>query len=334
MRKPVSTRRQKKNLVKVVDEAVDSSSTNTVELESNDSSSINGNAVSNQEPSTKASSVQEVLFDVTESKKIFNEEVLIQIQLVKDVVKDQLDKYEKAINKLVMGENILVKNNILTELPERLNKYELLINKLLDQNERLIESIDLISKKMVNDEHYNSLNRIVVALDDSLNKLLYMESSSQIKKENVLLLNQLHVVQQEFENVILKNRNIGSLDNKKDDINTEVYLGAADLIKQQLHYRLGATAIEHSRDLNGLLKLPYALLTETIAVKKRESQESAPQELEFYSDASEAERVKKHLSYKLGVVMVDGTKSLKNFIKMPIEVHRVVKGFQKKQSKA
>lgn len=338
MRKPVSARRQKKNLIKDVKGSVDLNSTNDVELKFIGSSVIGENLLSDNKSFAQPDGVQEALVDKVESQEISNQEIFKQIQLVKDDVTHQFGQQKKVINKLVVGQNSILKNNsdlplinnALIEIETRLNKYEILVDKLIDQNKGLIESIGSVGGGGIADEHYNALNQIVIALDSSLSKLLYVENNSEVKKENNLLLNQLNIVQQELEKLILKNRNTGTLTEKKSEVSDKVYFGAVNHIKQQLPYRLGATAIEHSRDLNGLLKLPYALLVETIAVKKGQNQEISSPLLEEYSDAYEAERVKKHLSYQLGVVMVDNSKSLKGLIKMPFEVHRVIKGFQKK----
>lgn len=109
--------------------------------------------------------------------------------------------------------------------------------------------------------------------------------------------------------------------------------GAADRIKRQLSYRLGARMIQRSRTLRGWLGMPWALVAEARAFRK-DCAERAPQKLppiHSYRDASEAERVKLHLSYRLGSTFLRHGQSPGQWIALPFALRREVKKFRRER---
>lgn len=142
---------------------------------------------------------------------------------------------------------------------------------------------------------------------------------SLLEREVSMLFRQLSQAQEEFENFILRAADEGEALPKS--IPT-VYYGAADRIKQQLAYRLGATMIEHSRSIRGVFAMPYALFR-TVRTYRRNI--SVDHQLELppisdYADAAEAEKVKKHLSYRLGVVVLDRIKKPWLWVSIPFAI--------------
>lgn len=158
--------------------------------------------------------------------------------------------------------------------------------------------------------------------------------SKELEEENELLLTQLHQVQEEVERFYLENQKLkaGGVHQPKKD--PDAYYGAADRIKRQLSYRLGAVMIEKSRSLGGIVAMPFALNAEA----KRFRQEQATRKDEklppiaSYRDAHEAERVKKHLSYRLGSTLVQRSGSLGGWLSMPWALRAQIKEFQKSRS--
>lgn len=143
--------------------------------------------------------------------------------------------------------------------------------------------------------------------------------SNNAKQENELLISQLHQVQEELERYYLENQKLKSEKTKEPP--KPVYYGAADRVKEDLPYRLGATMVSHSKSAKDLAVLPLAL-----AKEYREFQKHQPADLpaiEEYQDAHEAEKVKKHLSYRLGKTLVDGVKS-KKVLDLPVKLGREV----------
>lgn len=151
--------------------------------------------------------------------------------------------------------------------------------------------------------------------------------SNNAKQENELLISQLHQVQEELERYYLENQKLKSEQNKEPP--KPVYYGAADRVKEDLPYRLGATMVNHSKSAKDLAVLPLALAKEYREFNKNKPSDNLP-DLAQYQDADEAEKVKKHLSYRLGKTLVDGVKS-KKVLDLPLRLGREIAGFNKKQ---
>lgn len=157
-------------------------------------------------------------------------------------------------------------------------------------------------------------------------------SVAELKEENDLLLKQLHIVQEELERYFLENQKYKKNSPKKPEQKT--YYGAAERVKQQLSYRLGSTMIANSRSISGWLSMPFALSAEVKKFRKDQEKKSNQKlpPISAYRDALEAERVKQHLSYRLGACMIKNSKSLSGWMSMPWKLSQEVKAFRKKQA--
>lgn len=124
---------------------------------------------------------------------------------------------------------------------------------------------------------------------------------AELKEENELLLNQLHQVQEELESYYLENQKLKA---SAKPSKPRRY-GAADRIKQQLTYRLGARVIQQNQTFLGKVWLLPALWSEARAFKREQGNRADHKQppIHQYADAHEAERVKQHLSYRLGQVV-------------------------------
>lgn len=147
-----------------------------------------------------------------------------------------------------------------------------------------------------------------------------------LKQENELLLTQVHKVQEELERYFLENQ-------KLKQHQTPAYYGAAERIKQDLSYRLGATMISRSRSLTGWLGMPQALAAERRAWLQFNSKQSTKilPPVTIYRDAHEAERVKNHLSYRLGQVLISNGGSIVGWVKLPFAISREVRKFRQQR---
>jgi hypothetical protein len=148
----------------------------------------------------------------------------------------------------------------------------------------------------------------------------------ELEEENELLLAQLHSVQEELERQYLKNVE----QQKKKE--SQRYYGAADRIKQQLSYRLGAKMIEDSKSSGGVILMPFTLYGEVKRYRKEQKTRQKLPPIHKYADAYEAERVKKHLSYKLGSAMVESMKSPFGVFKLPFALKTAHKEYKKEKS--
>jgi hypothetical protein len=153
-----------------------------------------------------------------------------------------------------------------------------------------------------------------------------------LEQENELLLTQLHQVQEELERYYLENQALKAPARPKAIVPVPVpkLYGAAARIKRQLSYRLGATMIERSRSFGGWLGMPLALAREARQFK-REKTQRGPEKLPpiaQYRDAHVAERVKQHLSYRLGQTLVANARSPIGWVKLPWALWGQVRDFR------
>jgi len=171
-------------------------------------------------------------------------------------------------------------------------------------------------------------------LTDAQSKLKQQEQAAQktknqiteLQQESELLLNQLHKVQEELERYYLENQKLKA--NQKPKAKT--YYGAADRIKGELPYRLGACLIKQSRSLGGWFALPFALRTEVKRFHQSATSDARKKlpPIDQYNDAHEAERIKNHLSYRLGACMLNHSKTLGGWLTMPWALYAENKTFQ------
>lgn len=182
--------------------------------------------------------------------------------------------------------------------------------------------------------HHDQLKRLEQQLQDAEQTIQKNKESSvepaqikELEEENKLLLNQLHLVQEELERYYLENQ---ELQKKLTKPKSKPY-GAAERIQQQLSYRLGATMIAHSRSVGGWLKMPLALTRQIkqykFDLKSKANQKQAP--IHTYADAYEAERYQQHLSYKLGQTLIKHGKTPWGWLWMPFALTGTVRDFRK-----
>jgi hypothetical protein len=139
-----------------------------------------------------------------------------------------------------------------------------------------------------------------------------------LEQENEQLLIQLHQVQEELERFYLENQKL-KVELVKMPKHEPMRYGAANFIKQQLPYRLGATLVKRSRSLTGWLGMPAALARETRQFKNENTQgnNGVSLPIESYADAHEAIKVRQHLSYRLGTALVANANSPVGWVKLP-----------------
>lgn len=151
-------------------------------------------------------------------------------------------------------------------------------------------------------------------------------TSTALAAENTRLIAQVHSVQQELERQYLELQAFRQAKARAEALP----VGAAERVKSHLSYRLGATMIQHSRHLTGWVRLPFALL-QTVRQYRRERRERPSDKLpplHKYRDAQEAERVKRHLSYRLGQTLIRHAATPLGWLWLPFALQREVKDFR------
>lgn len=151
------------------------------------------------------------------------------------------------------------------------------------------------------------------------------------QNENRRLLSQLQVVQEELER---RHAEIQHLKKTMVPRDPPLY-GAAERVKQQLTYRLGATMIEKSKSVGGWFSMPFALMG-TARQFRAEQRAMGGRKLPpifKYKDADQAERVKQHLSYRVGTVLLRNVKSPIGWARLPFALRREIKAFRLERQK-
>lgn len=189
------------------------------------------------------------------------------------------------------------------------------------------------AEKVANEhkKQLEALNQSKQTLEKQLNEQKQQQQASQdVQQENELLITQLHQVQEELEKYYLENQRLKAEQEMLREPVKPIYYGAADRVKQDLPYRLGSTMVNHSKSTKDLAKLPFALAQEYREFQKQQDVQGELPPVEEYQDSHEAEKVKKHLSYRLGKTLVDGVKSPKEILGLPAKLGREIVGFGKK----
>lgn len=152
---------------------------------------------------------------------------------------------------------------------------------------------------------------------------------AELLQENELLLNQLHQVQEELERRFLEAQKLRQQLPPPAPAKP-VFYGARQRVQQQLGYRLGATMIQHSRSVGGWLSMPFALWGVHRQYKRdrpeREAQQLPP--IKKYRDAYDADRVRNHLSYRLGQALLTNVRSPIGWVRLPWAIRREVRQFR------
>ena len=219
---------------------------------------------------------------------------------------------------------------------ERLKKTESLAaerQKLVEQTATAKTELEkmLAAQKQQSDQLKKQLEekmRAAVELGQKLQSTKKQkEADDEAQKENALLLSQLHQVQGELERYYLENQKLKAMQQPEP----KAYYGAADRVKQQLSYRLGATMVTQSRSLGGWLTMPFALRAEVKRFRKDQAMCTAIKlpPITQYRDAHEAKRIQQQLSYRLGACMLANCKSLGGWVAMPWALLGEVKTFRK-----
>lgn len=156
------------------------------------------------------------------------------------------------------------------------------------------------------------------------------KANAALKEENDLLLAQLHQVQEELERYYLENRKL------KDKLRPKPVYGAAERVKRQLSYRLGATMIARSHSLRGWLGMPFALRREVREFRLEQNERTGRKlpPIANYADAAEAEQLRAHLSYRLGATMIARSQSLRGWLGMPWALRAEARNFRENRQES
>lgn len=289
------------------------------------------------------------------------------------LARERLEQFEAVSRKLRQSEETLVarqnldKENVLliTQLHQLQEEIELRHLESQQQRKRIAEMQDRINAMSIIEaenakvlpqlrQANDALQRARSTIEEKDKKIELLLDKEKLAKdqaqkiedifkqqkdlahENALLIAQLHVVQEELERYHLNSQlpNIDPTSKSAVEVEKTLFYGAADRIKRQLSYRLGAIMISHSKSMRGLCSMPWALYSEARifqSEKKMVPMQKLPP-IWKYEDSHEAERVKKHLSYRLGAILIANMRSPIGWFKLPralrkeVLIYRLEKG--------
>jgi hypothetical protein len=119
---------------------------------------------------------------------------------------------------------------------------------------------------------------------------------------------------------------------EKNTMDSPLY-GAVDIVKGQLPYQLGTTMIQQSRSVLGWLTMLFALIKVIwlFRCQRVNCQNKVKIPLSKYADADKAERVKQHLAYRLGTILIKYGKNPLYWIALPWVIFREIKNFRQQR---
>lgn len=208
--------------------------------------------------------------------------------------------------------------------------------KYFSENNLLKEEISNIKKKILKQNLDNS--ELVKKLSDELNQLRLDKSKKEniildekLKEEKKLLIKQLHQTQDELERYYRKNKNLENNINKNIlHSKNPTYYGAADRVKNELAYRVGERMVKAKRTKD-IVALPLTLAKEYRKYNLEKDHIANLPDIKEYNDFQEVEKVKRHLSYRVGNLVINTSKTPKSLFLMPFKISKEVIDFKKKK---
>lgn len=243
------------------------------------------------------------------------EKSLADLPKIKIDLRNSQEKVKQLQQTEIIANKLKAELQNVREKAGQLESYQKQVSKLQEELKALQSKAEQLQQSEVN---------LKKQLQDELTKV----PAVSLKNENELLLSQLHKVQEELERYYIDNCQLKAeiLKSKPKE-----HRGAANRIKQQLPYRLGALMISKSGSVKGVMSMPWILRAEEQRIREemRANGDDKLPPIGEYWDAHEAEKVKRHLSYRLGSAWVMRTQSLGGWFTLPWALYTEIKAFRK-----
>lgn len=188
-------------------------------------------------------------------------------------------------------------------------------SELRAENEKLKKHSSHLEDELLVSEQKSSLlnNSLLKCLHDTQEQLLFYRLKIDSKDIET------------FEESISKKGNKEYYENISKE-----YYGARQRVENDLPYKLGRVIINYSDTPQNIAKIPKLLFEQYKDFLQNPDQSRLPP-IEDYVDYRESEKIKQHLTYKVGLIAAESIKSPKNIIKMPFEITKQVLLFKKKK---
>ncbi|ASQ89787.1 hypothetical protein CHL67_01595 [Prosthecochloris sp. GSB1] len=253
------------------------------------------------------------------------EKKLKELQRQQDFLQQESKSASEARNALTEENGVLLAQLHQVQEELELYRFESRENQRLGEEKALLEKSRqaLAEEKQGLEKKLKELQRQQDFLQQESKSA--SEARNALTEENGVLLAQLHQVQEELELYHFENRKL------RQRLSPDYY-GAADRLKKELPYQLGAVIIERTRKIWPVLFLPVSLsrIVQTYRKQEKKSEEKLPP-LTEYRDYHEAEKAQKHLSYRLGQVWLRHSRKPWGWFVMPFalaKAHRAYRDYR------
>ncbi|HDR1114536.1 protein HyaE [Pasteurella multocida] len=263
----------------------------------------------------------------------------LELNTIKEHQLETNKKYQLAEQELLEKqkeiEQIKDENEKVKSEKVKLNEHVQSTHKMLSEKEKEIACIknENISAQEEIQEKFQEANKRKLELEQELKAisdkkaLLEAENSQKtqlsesLENENKALLEQIQFIQEELEKLYLDNQTLKA--------KPRLY-GAADRIKNQLTYRLGYKIQKHGKSLFGIIFLPFILFFTYLGFKRemKKYEWNTLPPIHEYEDVHEANRIKSHLSYKLGVIFLQEINNPFKWLTLPYKLIKEGKRFK------
>ncbi|MFC1170448.1 protein HyaE [Pasteurella multocida] len=233
-------------------------------------------------------------------------------------IKEEKTKTDQAYH--VTKKTLSDKENELKTHQEEIEALKMIFHENISAQEEIQEKFQEANKRK------QELEQELKAISDK-KALLEAENSQKtqvsesLENENKALLEQIQFIQEELEKLYLDNQILKA--------KPRLY-GAADRIKNQLTYRLGYKIQKHGKSLFGIMFLPFILFFTYLGFKRemKKYEWNTLPPIHEYEDAHEANRIKNHLSYKLGVLFLQEINNPFKWLTLPYKLIKEGKRFK------
>ncbi len=263
----------------------------------------------------------------------------LELNTIKEHQLETNKKYQLAEQELLEKqkeiEQIKDENEKVKSEKVKLNEHVQSTHKMLSEKEKEVACIknENISAQEEIQEKFQEANKRKLELEQELKAisdkkaLLEAENSQKtqlsesLENENKALLEQIQFIQEELEKLYLDNQTLKA--------KPRLY-GAADRIKNQLTYRLGYKIQKHGKSLFGIIFLPFILFFTYLGFKRemKKYEWNTLPPIHEYEDVHEANRIKSHLSYKLGVIFLQEINNPFKWLTLPYKLIKEGKRFK------
>lgn len=271
------------------------------------------------------------LIGVSTLEKVNNE--ISEFDLWKKI-EDQKIKIKEKDQEIKKIQEIIVEKEELLKI--KIAENENYNDKFIDLKKNFwkVEGLSKWQEKKINELKLESLSK-----NEELKKLKEKnEEEKKLHNDNPILKNQndnskmeilgnLLNLQEELEKQYITTDS-NNLEPQKNNI-----ISASDRIKKQLPYRLGAVIIKDYKNPSKLVGLPISIAKIILEDNISKEYDDSLSGISNYDEREDIERVKNHLSYRIGSKILEQKKNFIDWIKLPIDLKKEINEFNKESKR-